>query len=316
MVRKKVVVLGGGTGTSTLLSGLKRMPIDITAVISVSDNGSSTGKLREEFLIPAVGDIRKVLTNLSPLPDEVKAVMEERLKTTSDLNGHAIGNLALTAYLKKTKSLEKSIRLMSKLLGVKQTVLPLSEDLLTLVGETIEGEFIEGEEQIDEANKKYKRIFYKEEPHITPSVLTKIKQADLVVLSMGSLYTSLIPNLICKDIVDAIKESKAKVLYICNLFTQVGVTDHFTVSDHINAIENYIGKDGVDCVIVNDEKVSEEFLKKYRDEENKEFVRTDYEVLNDMKCEIIKSNLITTEDGTVKHNTLKLSSIIFSYLFR
>ena len=316
MIRKKVVVLGGGTGTSTLLSGLKRMPIDITAVISVSDNGSSTGKLREEFLIPAVGDIRKVLTNLSPLPDEVKAVMEERLKTTSDLNGHAIGNLALTAYLKKTKSLEKSIRLMSKLLGVKQTVLPLSEDLLTLVGETVEGEFIEGEEQIDEANKKYKRIFYKEEPHITPSVLTKIKQADLVVLSMGSLYTSLIPNLICKDIVEAIKESKAKVLYICNLFTQVGVTDHFTVSDHINAIENYIGKDGVDCVIVNDEKVSEEFLKKYRDEENKEFVRTDYEVLNNMKCEIIKSNLITTEDGTVKHNTLKLSSIIFSYLFR
>jgi uncharacterized cofD-like protein len=316
MIRKKVVVLGGGTGTSTLLSGLKRMPIDITAVISVSDNGSSTGKLREEFLIPAVGDIRKVLTNLSPLPDEVKAVMEERLKTTSALNGHAIGNLALTAYLKKTKSLEKSIRLMSKLLGVKQTVLPLSEDLLTLVGETIDGEFIEGEEQIDEANKKYKRIFYKEEPHITPSVLTKIKQADLVVLSMGSLYTSLIPNLICKDIVDAIKESNAKVLYICNLFTQVGVTDHFTVSDHINAIENYIGKNGVNCVIVNDEKVSEEFLKKYRDEENKEFVRTDEEVLKDMNCEIIKSNLITTEDGTVKHNTLKLSSIIFSYLFR
>ena len=316
MIRKKVVVLGGGTGTSTLLSGLKRMPIDITAVISVSDNGSSTGKLREEFLIPAVGDIRKVLTNLSPLPDEVKVVMEERLKTTSALNGHAIGNLALTAYLKKTKSLEKSIRLMSKLLGVKQTVLPLSEDLLTLVGETIDGELIEGEEQIDEANKKYKRIFYKEEPHITPSVLTKIKQADLVVLSMGSLYTSLIPNLICKDIVDEIKESNAKVLYICNLFTQVGVTDHFTVSDHINAIENYIGKDGVNCVIVNDEKVSEEFLKKYRDEENKEFVRTDEEVLKDMNCEIIKSNLITTEDGTVKHNTLKLSSIIFSYLFR
>ena len=316
MVRKKVVVLGGGTGTSTLLCGLKRMPIDITAVISVSDNGSSTGKLRKEFLIPAVGDIRQVLTNLSPLPDEVKCVMEERLKTTSALNGHAIGNLALTAYLKKTNSLEKSIRLMSKLLGVRQTVLPLSEDLLTLVGETIDGEIIEGEEQIDEANKKYKRIYYKEEPHITPSVITKIKQADLVVLSMGSLYTSLIPNLICPEIVEAIKESNAKVLYICNLFTQVGVTDHFTVSDHIRAIETYLGKDGVDCVIVNDEKVSEKFLKKYREEENKEFVKTDDETLEKMKCEIIKSNLITTEDGTVKHDTLKLSSIIFSYMFR
>lgn len=316
MIRKKVVVLGGGTGTSTLLCGLKRMPIDITAVISVSDNGSSTGKLRKEFLIPAVGDIRQVLTNLSPLPDEVKCVMEERLKTTSSLNGHAIGNLALTAYLKKTNSLEKSIRLMSKLLGVRQTVLPLSEDWLTLVGETIDGEFIEGEEQIDEANKKYKRIFYKEEPHVTPSVLTKIKQADLVVLSMGSLYTSLIPNLICPEIIEAIRESSAKVLYICNLFTQVGVTDHFTVSDHILALETYLGKDGVDCVIVNDEKVSEKFLKKYREEENKEFVRTDDENLKKMKCEVIKSNLITTEDGTVKHDTLKLSSIIFSYMFR
>ena len=316
MIRKKVVVLGGGTGASTLLSGLKRMPIDITAVISVSDNGSSTGKLRKEFAIPAVGDIRKVLTNLSPLPDEVKCVMEERLKTTSALDGHAIGNLALTAYLKKTKSLEKSIRLMSKLLGIKQTVLPLSEDLLTLVGETIDGEFIEGEEQIDEANKKYKRIFYKEEPHVTPSVIQKIKQADLVVLSMGSLYTSLIPNLICPEIIEAIKESQAKVLYICNLFTQVGVTDHFTVSDHIKAIENYVGKDGVDCVIVNDEDISDEFIKKYREEENKEFVITDENNLKKMHCEVIRSKLITTEDGTVKHDTLKLSSIIFSYLFR
>ncbi len=316
MVRKKVVVLGGGTGTSTLLAGLKKMPIDITAVISVSDNGSSTGKLRKEFLIPAVGDIRKVLTNLSPLPDEVKCVMEERLKTTSELNGHAIGNLALTAYLKKTNSLEKSIKLMSKLLGVRQTVLPLSEDLLTLVGETVDGELVEGEEQIDEANKKYKRIFYKEEPHITPSVISKIKQADLVILSMGSLYTSLIPNLICSEIIDAIKESNAQVMYICNLFTQVGVTDHFTVSDHIKAIETYIGENGLDCVIVNDEKVGEAFLKKYREEENKEFVRTDDETLNDMNVEVIKSNLITTEDGTVKHDALKLSSIIFSYMFR
>lgn len=316
MVRKKIVVLGGGTGASTLLSGLKKMPVDITAVISVSDNGSSTGKLRKEFLIPAVGDIRKVLTSLSPLPDDVKQVMEERLKTTSDLNGHAIGNLAMIAYLKKTNSLEQSIRLMSKLLGVRQTVLPLSEDLLTLVGETIDGELIEGEEQIDEANKKYKRIFYKETPHVTKTILTKIKQADMVLLSMGSLYTSLIPTLICPEIVQAINESQAKVVYVCNLVTQVGVTDHFTVSDHIHVIEDYLGKDSVDCVIVNDETISDEYIEKYRNEENKEFVRTDEENLKNMRCEVIKSRLINTEDGTVKHDTLKLSSIIFSYLFR
>lgn len=316
MVRKKIVVLGGGTGTSTLLSGLKKMPVDITAVISVSDNGSSTGKLRQEFRIPAVGDIRKVLTSLSPLPEEVKNVMESRLHTTSDLDGHAIGNLALTAYLKKTNSLEQSIRLMSKLLGVRQTVLPLSEDMLTLAGETIDGEIIEGEEQIDEANKKYKRIFYKETPHVTKTILTKIKQADMVLLSMGSLYTSLIPTLICPEIIEAIKESSAKVVYVCNLVTQVGVTDHFTVSDHVNVIENYLGKDGVDCVIVNDETIKDEFIEKYRVEENKEFVRTDEENLKNMHCEVIKSKLLNTTDGTVKHDALKLSSIIFSYLFR
>lgn len=316
MIRKKVVVLGGGTGTSTLLSGLKKMPIDITAVIGVSDNGSSTGKLRKEFMIPAVGDIRKVLTSLSPLSEDVKNVMEQRLETSSSLNGHAIGNLVLTAYLKKTKSLEQSIKLMSKLLGIKQTVLPISEDLLTLAGETIDGEIIEGEEQIDGANKKYRRIFYKETPHITPSVIEKIKQADLVLLSMGSLYTSLIPNLICKEIVDAIKQSSARVMYVCNLCAQVGVTDHFAVSDYVNVIENYLGKDSVDCVIVNDETIDDEYIRKYREEENKEFVTTDDEILKNMHCEVIKSKLITTEDGTVKHDTLKLSSIIFSYLFR
>ena len=117
-------------------------------------------------------------------------------------------------------------------------------------------------------------------------------------------------------IIEAIKESQAKVLYICNLFTQVGVTDHFTVSDHIKAIENYVGKDGVDCVIVNNEDISDEFIKKYREEENKEFVITDENNLKKMHCEVIRSKLITTEDGTVKHDTLKLSSIIFSYLFR
>lgn len=316
MNRKKIVVLGGGTGTSTLLSGLKKMPIDITAVISVSDNGSSTGKLRKEFSIPAVGDIRKVLTSLSTLPDAVKSVMEERLVTTSDLNGHSIGNLMLTAYLKKTNSLEKSIKYMSKLLHIKQTVLPLSEDFLTLLGETYDGEIIEGEEEIDKANKKYKRIYYKENPKISPNITSKILQADLIILSMGSLFTSLIPNLICNEISQSIKNTDAKVMYICNLVSQKGVTDNFTVSDHIKEIEKYIGKDTIDAVIVNEETIDDNYIKKYRNEENKEFIKSDDDILQTMHCEVIKSNLITTEDGTVKHDALKLSSIIFSYLFR
>lgn len=313
---KKVVILGGGTGTSGVLRGLKYFPIDITAVITVSDNGSSTGKLREEFSAPAVGDIRKVLTNLSTLPDEIKDVMEYRLSTNSDLNGHAMGNLLLVSLLDKTKSLKTSIEYLSKLLDVKHTVLPLSEDYLTLMGETIDGKIVEGEENITKTHKQYKRIFYKEEPHVIPEVLKKIKEADLILLSMGSLYTSLTPHLICKDVVKAINDAKAKVVYICNAMTQPGETDNFTVNDHIQAIEKYLGKDSIDATIVNNSKISKYYIEKYRTEEQKEIVKIDYDNIEKEKYELIEGDLLTTEDGTIKHDSLKLSSIIFSYLMR
>ena len=313
---KKVVILGGGTGTSGVLRGLKYFPIDITAVITVSDNGSSTGKLREEFSAPAVGDIRKVLTNLSTLPDEIKDVMEYRLSTNSDLNGHAMGNLLLVSLLDKTKSLKTSIEYLSKLLDVKHTVLPLSEDYLTLMGETIDGKIVEGEENITKTHKQYKRIFYKEEPHVIPEVLKKIKEADLILLSMGSLYTSLTPHLICKDVVKAINDAKAKVVYICNAMTQPGETDNFTVNDHIQAIEKYLGKDSIDATIVNNSKISKYYIEKYRTEEQKEIVKIDYDNIEKEKYELIEGDLLTTEDGTIKHDSLKLSAIIFSYLMR
>lgn len=312
--RKKVVVFGGGTGTSFLLKGLKYFPVDITAVITVSDSGSSTGRLRKEFSIPAVGDIRHVLSNLSTLPDEIKDVMEYRLSTYSDLNGHAIGNLLLTSLLNKTGSLKTSIEYLSKLLAVKDIVLPLSEDNLTLMGETVDGEIIEDEDAITKANKKYKRFFYKEKPSIVPEVFDAVKEADLIILSMGSLYTSIMPHLICEDVCRAINESKAKVMYVCNAMTQPGETDDFGVSDHINALENYLGKDSIDVVIASNTKISDEILKKYETEEQKDSVRIDYENLRDKKCEILESDLLTTVDGTIKHNSLKLSSIVFSYL--
>lgn len=312
--RKKVVVFGGGTGTSYVLKGLKYFPVDITAVITVSDSGSSTGRLRKEFSIPAVGDIRHVLSNLSTLPDEIKDVMEYRLSTYSDLNGHAIGNLLLTSLLNKTGSLKTSIEYLSQLMGVKNTVLPLSEDNLTLMGETIDGEIIEDEDSITKAHKKYKRFFYKEKPCILPEVFAAVKEADLIILSLGSLYTSILPHLICEDVVNAINSSKAKVMYICNAMTQPGETDDFGVSDHINALEQYLGKDSIDVVIASNTKISEKLLKKYETEEQKDSVRIDYENMKDKKCQIIESDLLTTADGTIKHNSLKLSSIIFSYL--
>lgn len=315
-MKKKIVALGGGTGMSSLLRGLKDFPADITAVITVSDNGSSTGKLRQEFSIPAIGDIRKVLTNLSSLPDEVKEIMEYRFHTYSDLNGHPIGNLILTALLNKTGNLKKSIEYLSTLLDVKQKVLPLSEDSLTLMGETTDGTIIEGEANVTEAGKKIKRVFYKQEPNVVPEVIDAIKEADLVIISMGSLYTSIMPHLICKEVVQAVRHTKGKVMYLCNAMTQPGETDTFTVSDHLEALEKYLGKHTIDVVVASNTKINPDVLHKYQTTEEKDPVVIDYEQIEDMGIELIEGDLLTTEDGTIRHDSMKLSSLIFAYLFK
>ncbi len=313
---KKITILGGGTGMSSLLKGLKYFPVEITAVITVSDNGMSTGRLREEFSTPAVGDTRKVLSNLSLLPDEIRDLFEYRFTTYSDLDGHPIGNLILTAALTKTGSFKTAIEYMSKVLDVRHKVLPLSEDYLTLMGETIDGEIVEGEENIPKVKKRYKRIFYKETPHVLQEVIESIQNADLVILSMGSLYTSLIPHLICKEIRKALTITKAKKMYICNAVVQSGETDGFGVSDHIKVIENYIGKNCLDVVVASNSKIEKEILKKYETEEQKEQIQIDHKNIKKHNIELIEADLFTTEDGTIKHDVMKLSSIIFSYLMR
>ena len=316
MKKKKVVILGGGTGSSRVLMSLKDLPIDITAVVTVSDNGSSTGKLREQFSIPAVGDIRKVISNLSPLDNEIKEVMEERIAIGSKDNKHAIGNLILTSLFNNTGSLKESINRLSQLLQVKHTVLPLSEDNLTLIGETYDGKIIEGEEQITKARLDYKRIGYKEEIHVLDEVIDSIKKADLVIVSIGSLYTSILPHLISKDVVKALNKTKAKVMYICNAMTQPGETDNFGVSDHVNTLEKYIGLGTIDVVIASNTKIDEKMLRKYETEEQKDQVFIDYNKLKDVTYEVIEEDLLTTEEGKITHNSLKLSSVIFSYLMR
>lgn len=315
-MKKKIVVFGGGTGLSSLLKGLKDFPVDITSVITVSDDGRSTGKLREEFLTPAVGDIRKVLSNLSELPEEIKNIMEYRFETYSDLDGHPLGNLVLTAMLNKTRNLKTSIQYLSKLLDVKHKVLPLSEDYLTLMGETTTGEIIEGENNLTKSKKTYKRIFYKEIPHVEKDVLKSIKEADLIILSMGSLYTSILPHLLCKEVVNEINKSKAKVMYLCNAMTQPGETDNFGVSDHVKVLEQYLGENTIDVVIASNTKINPKILEKYEVEEQKDPVIIDYEKLKEMKIELIEENLLTIVDETIRHNSLKLSSIVFSYLMR
>lgn len=316
-MHKKVVVFGGGTGISFFLRGFKDFPIDLTAVITVSDNGRSTGKLRQEFHTPAVGDIRQVITNLSTIDEPIKQMMSYRFKTSSDLNGHAVGNLILTSMLDITGSLKESIKSLSKLLDVKHTVLPISEDRdLTLMGEDIEGNIIEGEEQITESPNKIKRIFYKEEPEVLPEVIKAINEADLIILSIGSLYTSILPNIICKEVKLAIDDSKAPIMYVCNAVTQPGETDNFKVSDHLKMLNSYLGKRKIDVVIASNSKITKAIAKKYATEEQKDPVPIDYEEVKKMGVELIEGDLIVIEDNRIRHNSLRLSSMVFSYLMR
>lgn len=314
---KKVVVLGGGTGMSYLLKGLKDFPVDITAIITVSDNGRSTGKLREEFHTPAVGDIRKVITNLSQIDQPIKDMMSYRFKTSSDLDGHAVGNLILTAMLDITGSLTESIKQLSKLLDVRHKVLPISEDCdLTLMGLDKDGNIIEGEEQITESHRQFEKIFYKKEPKVSHEALEAIKNTDLIIISMGSLYTSVLPNIICKEVEEVINESKAPIMYTCNIVTQPGETDNFTVGDHVKLLNRYLDKKKVDVVIASNTKIDDEMAKRYESQEQKDPVLIDYDEIKKIGVELIEDDLITIDDNTLKHNSLKLSSLIFSYLMR
>jgi len=313
-MKRKVVVLGGGTGSSTLLRGLKEFPVDLTAIVSVCDDGRSTGVLREEFSIPAVGDIRRVLVALSETEPLVMELFNYRFHTTSDLDGHTVGNLLLTASSEITGNLSDGIEALSKVFNLKGKVVPLTEDNVILMGEMADGSVVEGEHNITENKNAVKRVFYKEKPVPTKEAVQALEEADLIVLSMGSLFTSIIPNLICEEIVEAIDRSKGKIMYVCNMVTQPGETEDFKVSDHIRLINQYLGKRKVDVVVANDGAIDEKMAKRYESLEQKDPVELDREVAEAMVESVISDDYVTVKNNLLRHNVLKLGMHIFGYL--
>lgn len=313
-MNKKVVVLGGGTGQSSLLRGLKLFPLDITAVVTVADDGKSTGKLRKEFNIPGVGDIRRVLISLSETEEVVEKLVDYRFKTDSDLDGHSIGNIILTALIDLYGDLTTAVKEISKMLNLKGKVYPLTNDNVVLIGKMNNGKTIEGEHNITESQFNIKKVFYKKEPQINKEVLRKIEDSDLIILSMGSLYTSIIPNLISKQIIKAIDSSKAKIMYVCNIMTQPGETDDFKVSNHINVLNSYLGKRKIDVVIVNNEKIDEALIENYRNKEQKDLVMYDKE---NIKCKVIAKPLLKVdENGSLRHDSVRIGLEILNYLIK
>ena len=310
---KKIVVLGGGTGLSVLLSGLKLFPIDITAIVSVADDGSSTGRLREEFNIPAVGDLRKVLVSLSEVEPLVEDLLQYRFETTSDLRGHAMGNLLLTALFNITGNLTESLTALSKILNIKGTILPFTEENATLVAHTKDGEIIEGESNITKAFKQIDYIEYKEKVHATKEVIKALKKADLIIIGIGSLYTSVIPNLLDEEVVKVMKSSKAKKMYVSNIMTEHGETDNYAVSDCVKQINKYAAEELIDVVLSNNGKISNHIKKLYKEEKSTP-IPLDTDELEKMNIKVIEDNLVKIVNNQVRHDNIRTALDIFTYI--
>ena len=310
----KIAVLGGGTGLSTLLRGLKKLPFEISAIVSVCDDGSSTGRLREEFNAPAVGDIRKVLISLAENEDSVRQLLDYRFNTYSDLNGHPLGNLLLIGASEIEGNISDGISLIGSILKLKGEVIPLTEDNVVLVGKMLDGSTVVGEHNITESGKGIRKGYYKKHPKVNLDVLKAIRHADAIVLSMGSLFTSIIPNLLCEEVRKEIDKSAAKIIYVCNIMTQPGETDNFKVSDHIKLLNSYLGKRKVDAVVVNTGKVDEKVIENYATAEQKDLVVYDKDNLKKYNVDAIENDYITLDGGSIRHNTLRVSLDMLSYL--
>ena len=312
---KNVVVLGGGTGLSVLLRGLKLFPINITAVVSVADDGASTGRLREEFDIPAVGDLRNVLVSLSEVEPIVSDLLQYRFDTYSDLDKHAMGNLLLTAMYNITGSLTESLDSLSKIFNLKGRVLPFTEDKAILMATTQDGEVIEGESNITKAGKQIKTIKYKNKVNETKMVLEEIKNDDLIIIGIGSLYTSIIPNLLTREMKKVLKDSKAKKMYICNIMSEHGETDGYQVSDCIKQINKYVDKNFIDVVLANKKIVPDNVLKFYQNEKSSQ-IMIDRENIQAMGVKLIAADLLYIKNNQARHDYIKTALEVFTYLTR
>ena len=311
---KKIVIFGGGSGLSQLLKGIKLFPVEITAVVSVADNGGSTGLLRRELKIPAVGDITKVMLSMADTNQDVMDLMNYRFTKSKTLGIHSVKNLLLIALMDLKGSFANAMPVMEKILDVKGNVLPLTEDNVNLVGITSNGKKIVGEYQLTKCANKIVEVKYDKDITVNPKVIKAVNEADLIIFSSGSLLTSVVPHLIDKKLVNIINKAKAEKVYICNLFTQPGETDDFTVKDHIDYIEKYLGKGNLDVVIANNEIISSDLAEKYATEEQKDPVILDMHELVDSDIYVIQDKLFTIEDGWYRHDALKTGYLLFSYL--
>ena len=310
----KVVTIGGGTGLSVLLRGLKKYPLEITAIVTVADDGGSSGKIRSDMNIPSPGDIRNVIAALSDVEPYLEKMFQYRFDS-GEVKGHPVGNLMIAAMTDIHGDFSTAVKVMSRILNVRGTVLPTTNDIATLNAVLSTGEIIRGESSITEAGGVIDHVY------ITPSrvkpnedVLKAIEQADYIIMGPGSLYTSINPNLVISKVSEKIRESNAKKIYVCNVMTQHGETDNYSVSDHIVAINKHVEENIFDLVIANSREFDDSILSKYH-KEKQEPVKIDQEKIKELGIKLIKNNDVgIVDNNTIRHNADKVSELIYDYI--
>lgn len=312
----KIVAIGGGTGLSMLLKGIKNITNNITAVVTVGDDGGSSGRLREEMGILPPGDIRNCIAALADDEDLVTKLFQYRFKSGEGLEGHSFGNLFLTALCSITGNMVRAVQESSNVLSIRGRVLPSTLDDMKLVAELEDGRFIHGESNIPEAHGRIKRLFTDPKKcKALPDVITAIKNADLIILGPGSLYTSVTPNLLITEISEEIAKSKAKKIYVCNIMTQPGETDSYSVSDHVKALIKHAGhKEIIDAVLVND-YLPDKLADKYQ-QANSYPVKLDYDNIKKMGIKVFSKKLIEdSREGHVRHSSHRVARAVY-YWYR
>ncbi|MGA2967660.1 MAG: gluconeogenesis factor YvcK family protein [Candidatus Levyibacteriota bacterium] len=324
--KRKIVVIGGGTGTFVVLSGLKKYNVDLAAIITMMDSGGSSGKLRDELGVLPPGDVRQCLVALAKSSRLLRDMFNYRFEE-GGLKGHTFGNIFLSTLTKTTGSMKKAIEEVGKILRIQGRVIPVTYTKSDLCIELEDGTIIEGETHIDEVEirekrAKIKRAFLKPEVEANPDAQEAIKDADAIIIGPGDLYTSIIPNLLVTGIQPAIKTSKGKKIYVLNLMTKYGQTTRHTAKNHVDDLKQYVGEDQLDAVLVNKKTPKKETLAWYKDFDEHQ-VEDD---LGDKKeFQVIRKNLIKDvvveaepSDGLrrsiIRHDSDKLAKVIMEIL--
>lgn len=304
---KKIVIFGGGTGLATLVRGLKKFSVDITAVVTVADDGGSSGRLLDEYDIPPPGDVRNVIAALSDVEPLIEKMFQYRFASSEDLKGHSLGNLMLAAMTNITGDFASAVEKMSQVLNIKGTVLPAANQRITLHAELEDGTIVTGESKIPVYGRKIRKVYLSpQEVEPLPETLLAIMDADLIVFGPGSLYTSILPTILVREIRDAVMACTAKKVYICNLTTQAGETLEYSASEHVQALYDHAGKAFIDTVLLNDGDIKP-LLDQGEYDGFPRPVERDLDKLKQLVNEIVEKDIAVIIDGHIRHKSEKVA---------